>query len=235
MAAPARAVATALEDLHRDAFGNPRMLLRLAQSRARAIRTGTPTVKALARGQRPETPKSPHRSAERAPVRIENPAAPIQPASNLVPTEDKKPSRSPSLIPSRPPIRLEDGLVEVGWDGDMEDEVTYAKSPPTDREASLPAEPNRDEELVEDRYAALQAWTEWTRNRERSPAVEESSEGLDSTSPDTADPDESERDESSADPGSSSVTPPATVRAESPHDFAPYSQLFTRLRQSRQG
>ena len=89
------------------------------------------------------------------------------------------------MIPSRPPIRLEDGLVEVGWDGDLEAEPTYADSPTTDQETSLPAEPHSDEELVEDRYAALQAWTEWTRNRERSLAVEESPGGRASTSPPT--------------------------------------------------
>jgi type II secretory pathway predicted ATPase ExeA len=224
---------SALEELHRDALGNPRMLLRLADSRARAIRTD----KTLARGRRPDPSNSPLRSAGRAPVRIENPVAPIRPASGSVPPEDSKPARAPSLIPSRPPIRLEDGLVEVGWDGDLEEELTYANSPPIERDASLRAESNLDEELVDDRYAALQAWTEWTRNRERSMTVEESPGGPASTSPDIADPDadESARDEPSADPGSTSDTPPASVRAETPHDFAPYSQLFTRLRQSRQG
>ena len=42
------AAETALEELHRDALGNPRMILRLAESRARAIRTDTQADKALA-------------------------------------------------------------------------------------------------------------------------------------------------------------------------------------------
>jgi type II secretory pathway predicted ATPase ExeA len=222
-----------LEEIHRDALGNPRMLLRLAaESRARAERAGTRAVHPLARGGRAEPPDAQRHPADRAPLPIERPAATSGPA---MPADDRKPARSPALIPSRPPIRLEDGLVEVGWDGDLEDEPTDALSTPTSRGASISAEPDRDEELVDDHYAALQAWTEWTRNRERSTGVEPSPAGALARSPDFEDRDESRLDESSAEAGSASGTSAATVRAETSHDYAPYSQLFTRLRQSHQG
>ena len=92
------------------------------------------------------------------------------------------------------------------------------------------------EQLVEDRYAALQAWAEWSRNRERSAtsAIEPSAAA-----------DAFASDEIARRPGDRPRTVPArrsaggcglradsSVRAETPHDFAPYSQLFTRLRHS---
>ena len=225
----------ALEALHRDALGNPRILLRLAESRARSTRTGTTTDRAPASGRRPEPPRPPQQVANPVQRPIDPPSAPIRPA---MPLEEKKPVRAPSLIPSKPPIRLEDGLVEVGWDGDIEDTAdtpTGADLPLTDRAGTTAAEPNFDEVLVEDRYAALQAWTEWSRNRERSVGAEPSPDRPVSTTAELGDQDEFPGDEASADPASSPVTTPATVRAEPSHDHAPYSQLFTRLRQSRQG
>ena len=73
-------------------------------------------------------------------------------------------SETPSLIPSKPPIRVEEGLVEVGWDGDLETELGQPRLPRTrPRPSSSADDPSFNEELIEDRYAALQAWTEWTR------------------------------------------------------------------------
>ncbi len=218
----------ALEELHRDTLGNPRLLLRLAESRARSTR---PVIEA----SKPESDaRRPGRSTS-AP-RSERPAEPLgPPGSSVQSAEFRSTARGPSLIPTKPPIRLEDGLVEVGWDGDMEAEPTRADSVPADQDASPAAEPGRlDEEPVEDRYAALQAWTEWTRNRDRPAVAEGRSEVPEVESDGLAELDDDSLEEATdeADP---SVATPATVRAETPHDFAPYSQLFTRLRQSRQG
>jgi general secretion pathway protein A len=128
------------------------------------------------------------------------------------------------LIPTRPPIRLEEGLVEVGWEGDLEAELTRPEIPPSEPEIVAPGEAERNEELVEDRYAALQAWAEWSRNRERSvpPAADPVAHGV---APD---------DEDEPGPAQSDTQPMTapSVRAEPPQDFAPYSQLFSRLRRS---
>ena len=94
-----------------------------------------------------------------------------------------------------------------------------------------------NEELIEDRYAALQAWSEWTesqrtsgqpdvRDRE-SPRLRRPAEP--SPEPDTP-PLRNRR--GSLEP--SPATAPPGIRAEAQHEFAPYSQLFTRLRQSKQ-
>jgi hypothetical protein len=137
------------------------------------------------------------------------------------------------LIPTRPPIRVEDGLVEVGWEGDLEAELAHADGS-MDPEVSSPVEPYHNEELVEDRYAALQAWTEWARNRERSSEAGTPS-GEPHPPPDkVADPERPSGEERPIASEPSTAAPGATVRAETPHDFAPYSQLFTRLRQSKQ-
>ena len=84
------------------------------------------------------------------------------------------------------------------------------------------------EEAIEDHYAALQAWTEWARNRDRlnpqstrNPALEDDSESNTDDEPTSAVDDESNAELS------------GDVRAESEHDHAPYSQLFTRLGQPR--
>ncbi len=71
----------ALEELHRDALGNPRMILRLAESRARAVRTGTRATRPSSgesearrrvlrsRCGRPGVPSRPYRDDQAEPVR----------------------------------------------------------------------------------------------------------------------------------------------------------------------
>jgi general secretion pathway protein A len=133
------------------------------------------------------------------------------------------------LIPARPPIRFEEGLVEVGWEGDLEAEPTRPEASPADPEPGTTGEDAPGEELVEDRYAALQAWAEWSRNRERSvPAASDSAVDADSTSPEPA----GEPAEAVAPRGDVGPLPSPSIRAETPHDFAPYGQLFSRLRHS---
>ncbi|HWT78753.1 MAG TPA: hypothetical protein VN648_08105, partial [Candidatus Methylomirabilis sp.] len=81
------------------------------------------------------------------------------------------------------------------------------------------------EEMVEDHYAALQAWTEWARNRGREGSREMAGDHASSelvpssvTSADALPVAETQRT--------------GGLRAESQHEHAPYSQLFSRLRQS---
>ncbi len=74
---------------------------------------------------------------------------------------------TPPLVPARPPIRVEDGLVEVGWEGDLDAEPAYEEESARPADRPCPDDSSFNEELVEDRYAALQAWHEWTRNQGR--------------------------------------------------------------------
>ena len=214
-----------LETIHRDAMGNPRAMLRLAGSWRRA--SGPVGLEPIEPGRRAVS----SRFSRPLPV---GPTLPGEEdmttdAGIPAPTDDLPPPKLPSLIPARPPIRLEEGLVEVGWEGDLESEPTALETPPDEPEAARPSQAERNEELVEDRYAALQAWVEWSRNRERSvPAVVGPADG--GTAP-GEDPDPDARPVEST-PEESGPIVPSNVRVEPPQEFAPYSQLFSRLRHS---
>jgi general secretion pathway protein A len=205
-----------LETIHRDAVGNPRAMLRVA---AEWGRTSRPVMVESPDSAHPAAPPLP-RPRPGGDIRIEEEAANDSPGGRTA-GEAPPASRLPSLIPVRPPIRLEDGLVEVGWEGDLEAEVTRPES----ADGVMPAGSESDEELVEDRYAALQAWAEWSRNRERA-APQAMSPTVEGAAPVDRGP---YRAESSADSGPDAA---ASVRAEPGHDFAPYNQLFSRLRHS---
>jgi len=246
----------ALEALHRDARGNPGKLLHLAHARPGLWQPGS---------------NHDRRRQARAQQRLA--AANLTQAREPLVFEDEKPgngeerpaaarSDAPPLIPAKPPIRDEDGLVEVGWDGDLESELVAAGGAPTGPRRPVADDPSFNEELIEDRYAALQAWAEWTRNQgqstgenpvtqsaqpRRSPSetdVPEQATGSDQA--DTFDPADAAGPAppfgpaTAADPtgqfgpaagaGPAAAIPPAGVRAERQHEFAPYSHLFTRLK-----
>ncbi|SIO65307.1 hypothetical protein SAMN05444166_7655 [Singulisphaera sp. GP187] len=83
------------------------------------------------------------------------------------------------------------------------------------------------EEAINDRYTALQAWNEWARNQGRATTVEPApladgpavpTEGL---------------DEELAEAPSELAAAAPSVWADGQQNFAPYSQLFTRLKQRR--
>jgi type II secretory pathway predicted ATPase ExeA len=224
----------ALEALHRDALGNPRAILRIADAWTKASRPAG-VERATASSGRPVTSfQLPRALPPRGEARTQQgPNALISSAGMESPSsaEDAAIPRPPLLIPARPPIRLEEGLVEVGWEGDLEAESTSTGTPPIDAEIGPLVDASVREELVEDRYAALQAWAEWSRNRERSAP----SKGEPLTDPAETMPDDSTQPGSSPDEGprgESGHSPIPAVRAETSHDFAPYSQLFTRLRHS---
>jgi hypothetical protein len=128
---------------------------------------------------------------------------------------------------------VEDGVIEVGWDADSDDEAVSAE--PSEPRAALEAA-SSDQEVVKggnsrlrrapvlgvevpvtDHYAALQAWNEWTANQGRSEspaAVEE---------PDTETLADSTDDEDDLYP------PPPKPLADPDEEFTPYQQLFSRL------
>ncbi len=113
-------------------------------------------------------------------------------------------------------------MIEVGWDA--EPEALTAVDTVTPPPVLGPADEERSvEERVDDHYAALQAWREWARNQNRSaeaPAAKEVTDSLDPSEPDLL-PDE----------------PLAEARpnvwVEGQHSFAPYGQLFSRMRPSK--
>ena len=170
-----------LEELHRDAGGNPRRLRQLLRRSTggyapAALRSDSASPRKL-----PELPAREALSTVSPTVSNILPAAEALPAVERVVDQRRELAEptGPPLVPSRPPLRVEEGLIEVGWEGSLEadqtadddfeqtietrnDETavgTLAEGPP---ESALSSE-----ESIEDHYAALQAWTEWARNRGR--------------------------------------------------------------------
>jgi general secretion pathway protein A len=223
------------ERLHRDALGNPARLLRLAASRSSDV--GSPAKGAAVAADACRcTSSTPRRSGL---GELTGPAVAcdsIAPAGPEGPPEEHEREGSPPLVPARPPIRLEEGLVEVGWEGDLDEDLTHAEAASRASEGSVPVESRAGLESVDDRYAALQAWTEWARNRERSAAETGAADlppepGRQTQAP--AGSDAAPMGDESTDPLPRAAAT-AGLRGENPHEFAPYSQLFSRLRQSRQ-
>jgi general secretion pathway protein A len=246
-----------LEEAQRDAAGNPRRLLRLVNSHS-AVKNGptgsfgaskqplattatssanlTPVVAARQQHRAAEFSDEMPKPIDRIPPLANPSVLAAQPRTIRVekPAAAPSPTEPPALIPAKPPIRIEDGLVEVGWEGDLEaeyggpDELTAANAEPPVRSADTV-----QETVVEDHYAALQAWTEQSTNRLR--ARSEASQSSDPLAPAAAEPAELKRPSPLDDPEDSELRHPPTpakIRAEGQHEFAPYSQLFTRLRQS---
>ncbi len=220
----------ALEVLHRDAAGNPRRLLALAADRvpaalaARPVQVAAPVAEAP-----PPLPSFPSRAPEPAPpVVVPVPGAPKVAA----PAPRQSP---PALLPSRPPLRVEEGLIEVGWAGgpDVDEDAVAVEA---DDEAEAPS--SDDGELIDDHYAALQAWTEWARNRDRlSRPAEQAAAGEPAAVPDDpAGPDDDEADadvDVEREPLATSEGESALrgdLRAEPAHEHAPYGQLFGKTR-----
>jgi type II secretory pathway predicted ATPase ExeA len=210
----------AIERLHRSVGGNPRLAFRHA-------RPVGPATKA------PEVMPRPLPEASEDDW-------PTPPASQ---PEDRPPLDLSAAVPARPPLQVGDGVIEVGWDASQTDpdpdpaERAYAAtSPDLPARSALLAETTSGqllhpvEELVEDRYAALQAWNEWDRTQ---PATAAATRRSQKDEPSSSLPEEDDLAGDFAaeapDPEPSSSGCPE-VRAEPQHGFAPYSQLFSRLR-----
>jgi hypothetical protein len=226
----------ALEELHRDARGNASALLCLAQARRHALselspdRTRRDAVFAWPRTIGQPVTISP---GNEEPQNLESPQ-PVAASPLAAARATGFRSDAPSLVPTKPPIRVEEGLVEVGWDGDLETEFSESAETAGATQVRPAHDLSSNEELIDDPYAALQAWSEWTGGQEagRSVAVE-SSAARRSGEPVSVSREQASEETDGA-PETSPATAPAGIRAESQHEFAPYSQLFTRLRQSKQ-
>jgi len=230
-----------LDELHRDVRGNPKALLRLAHRRPELLR---PTAaldtyrEPLAQARTSLCSPALHSTSApelEEPVAVEN--EPLLAASQAAASSaERGRTESPSLIPTKPPIRDEEGLVEVGWDGDLETEGAQPDYAQTRPETLLLDDSSFNEELIEDRYATLQARTEWSESQELTAFGSVATQApIPRSSPE--EPLRSDTASSEAPPGSLEPVPataPPGVRAEPQHEFAPYSQLFTRLRQSKQ-
>ncbi len=138
------------------------------------------------------------------------PAKPAQPAvSSPVRT-------APLMGPARPPIRVEDGLIEVGWTPEGE-----PTSPGSEGEPPAPAVVNgHGEQRIDDPYAAIQAWNEWATNQGRHPTPEPALTRASS---------QSRRDQEAL-----PAAAPARVWADEEHGFAPFGRLFSRLPQENE-
>lgn len=138
----------------------------------------------------------------------------------------------PSVLPERPPLLVGDGIVEVGWEPSPADPVgvradrgkdgplmgaepAAAEDDSIDVTAAPELSTPLGEEAIHDHYAAIQAWNEWSE----------------------ASTDERRGHEAAAlgalegaprhDVGSG-----GQVWADGQQPFAPYSQLFTRLKRA---
>ncbi|MBV8487162.1 MAG: AAA family ATPase [Planctomycetaceae bacterium] len=229
-----------VDALHRDARGNPRLLLQLLRKHVAENYAPQTAVQSSVVRRLPGTDPRPS-----APTVNGEPKSPAmsdeeeQTPSQVRPSDLIAELSSPPLVPDRPPLRIEEGLVEVGWDGNLEAESaveseepiadpTPALAEPADAEP-VDAEP-LGEEMIEDHYAALQAWTEWAKNRGQTSSPGVFPTGRSSATMPTVQPGSQSDGEEAADPGTFVVS---GLRAESEHEHAPYSQLFTRLRQAK--
>ncbi len=227
----------ALEELHRGSRGNPAVLLRLAQQSVQRPLLSPATVSGFredlnVRGiEQSGVTRAAHRSDLDAEARPDLAHEVVREETRSTRSTARGPGRAeaPALVPSKPPIRDEEGLVEVGWEGDLEDELSAVETAPSDPASFLSHDSPPSDELIEDRYASLQAVSEReagltrgvpaadTRDRSADYAVELGGK---------------------AEPAASGQSPtgasaPGGIRAEGQHEFAPYSQLFTRFRQSK--
>jgi hypothetical protein len=192
------------EAWHRDALGNPARLRRLW-----AQHTTLAPIALL----RP-APELPSRS---------EPTAPSPGSASLPPLGD-----SP-LVPSTPPLQIDEGVIEVGWaEGDSSArgvDLSSAK-PLAVFEDAVRTQPDltglgdaRSVERISDRYAALQAWNEWSAG-----AGDQAGNGL-STSPSDPGSNSLETSSSDDDQADGPLGRPG-VWAEPADQFAPYGDLF---------
>ena len=210
----------AIERLHRSVGGNPQLAFRHARPASPATKAPEEMPRLL-----PEAPED------------------DRPTPLASQPEDRPPLDLTAAVPARPPLQVGDGVIEVGWDASQMDpppdpaERAYAAtSPDLPARSELLVETTSGqllhpvEELVEDRYAALQAWNEWARTQPATASVPSRSRKDESTSPTPEDDDlAGDLEVESPDPEPSSSGYPE-VRTEAQHGFAPYSQLFSRLR-----
>ncbi len=203
------------ERRHRDAAGNPGRLLRLDP---------------------PTRLPAPWSTARRARLVAQDSRTQDEPKPAVFETPSSSLSTTP-ILPSRPPLSVEDGVIEVGWDAES-DEVTDSDevlepahsrndtSTAPDDTKPLTHRPQTSAPLgievpVDDHYAALQAWNEWSANQGRS-----GTETSPTSEPETADP--------AAESDDDLYPQPPRARNHEEEEFTPYKQLFSRLNEESQ-
>ena len=213
-----------LEILHRDTGGIPRKIL---------FQVGAPPRNYL----RLDNP--PLRQPQAPPATVPEPIADDN--------ESEAAWEESPLIPVKPPLQLSESVIEVGWDDNLEEETEIDTLPdvPTNPSSRQPiAEPRsiapahsaaESLEAVEDHYATLQASSERARNasqprREQSVELDRWDNLAETDSSDETEAMESEDGEEGSDQPLDQLP---DVWAEGQHTFAPYSQLFSRLRPTR--
>ena len=229
-----------LEDLHRKSHGNPALLLRLAANMGRSAATGRGGGQAsrgvirYSRDSKREHDSALDSNELLAEARPDLAHEVVKEQSGSTRPTVRVPGRAeaPALVPSKPPLREEEGLVEVGWAGDLDAELSTEESPSGEFERAVPQESPLNEELIEDHYAALQAISERTRTEgwltADSPGGDTRETSLERSAGSGARPEPPPEGRAAG-----AGAPPGGIRAEGQHEFAPYSQLFTRFRQSK--
>jgi general secretion pathway protein A len=192
-----------VEVLHRDSGGNPRRILRKLGPIAETSAEVTVTK---------EVP-----TIEVVRPKVESLS------TSLVP--------GPLTGPDRPPIRMDETSIEVGWSPDDSTDSTDPDDR-TPRPAGSSSRTEDGEEAVLDHYAALQAWREWAENQARraQPAAVPV-EPMIGSKPLVGVEDEDEIDEE-LDELPPLKTDRQRVRVEGEQKFAPFGQLFSRMSQS---
>jgi general secretion pathway protein A len=248
----------ALERHHRDALGNPRKMLRAAaQSSAGSAPTAplrrllkqsgatpeSPLPRDVDRSLNPVTPPAPTRprivfqdapaaSPFRPPLLVGDGMVEVGWEGGLEPEPEPQPKQEPAPRSEPEPATSRASTPPPGL-GTV-DGVPHAEAGPAPLTADQ-TEPELDPgpevesmETIDDHYTALQAWNEWARNRSRTPAAAPAGPAA-------------RLEPAAQTPGEGRETPlqaPAlsgqpSVRVEGEQGFAPYGQLFSRLRQSR--
>jgi hypothetical protein len=229
-----------LEDLHRKSHGNPALVLRLAQAWVQRRRVGSGAIGGRTtafhdRGMEylsaTQAVNAGSLDAEARPD-LSHEVVKEQSGSTRLAVRGLRRAEAPALIPSKPPLRDEDGLVEVGWEGDVEDELSAPERAPIDPASFPPHDSSLDLELIEDHYAALQAISERTRSEAWLAAGVPGTEQGETTADMSVETGESTEPSQEGRPAAAAAAP-GGIRAEGQHEFAPYSQLFTRFRQSK--
>jgi type II secretory pathway predicted ATPase ExeA len=235
-----------LERAHRDAAGNPRKMLLASRADAVAATPARQLAEPTHVGSAPSLGTAPPQPSPPADTR----PAPTSAASRVEEWE------TPVIGPVKPPLLVGDGMIEVGWEPEHgpagEPAFAVASAPvrkpgpvfestpePAPERAELLADiapeaasgsaSDPEVEAVEDHYAALQAWNEWSKNQGRTPSSAPPDASVAGAPADQAD---RTRDERQA-PHVQGTNTPAGVWIEGEQGFAPYSQLFSRLRQIR--
>jgi general secretion pathway protein A len=191
-----------IEALHRDARGNPRKILRQLGLITRS---------------------APELTTQKDRKRTEIAQAQVDPTPESL-------IHGPLTGPAKPPIRVDENMIEVGWSPEDPTDSTELDGQEARTVGSASPIPG-GEEAVLDHYAALQAWREWADNQARKtpPAIVPAKSGRESV----PDFDEEEDVESEEIDGLSPLrSDRPQIRVEGEQKFAPFSQLFSRMAQS---